>query len=1151
MDEPIIKLTEEHRQRIEEFRAQHRTGVLTLLFTDVVDSTALKHDLGDTSGNALLTEHQKIVRNLRSQFKESEEIHTAGDSFFIVFTRPSDSVRFALLLQSAIRTLNSAFPRPLALRIGIHMGEVFIEKQGDSKIQDILGIQVDTASRVMSLAKGQQILLTRSVFDNARIVLRGEEITKVSKLSWMSHGPYRIKGIEELLEICEVGEEGLALLSPPTDSEKAQRFISSEAEPVLGWRPAIEQIIPGTEWVLEEKLGEGGFGEVWLARHKTMKNKRVFKFCFRADRVRSLKREVAIFRLLKEKVGEHPNIVRLYDVYFDNPPFYIAMEYVEGKNLMDWFSEQGGVDKVPLKTRLEIVAQVADALQAAHDSGVIHRDIKPSNILITETGSTIKARLTDFGIGQVISKEILAQITTTAGFAEIMQATELSSRTGTRLYMAPEVIAGKTSTTRSDIYSLGVVLYQLVLGDLIRPLTTDWRNYIADRILAQDFTRCFAGNPTERFSSASQLAESLRSFESRRIALVKHERAVRRKKVSLALALSAFIILLLVGTFYSINRISQNYLSAAFIAAAENGDKAKVEDLLKKGVDVNTENKNGDTALIRVIKNRRESMFNTLLKKGAAVNTKDIHGNTPLMYAVIGDSDDFEKRLLDQNANVNAKNNNGETALMFAAFSGFTGSFSMLKNSGSILYTGDTNQDLLIAAADGDTTKVKELLDKKADINTENSNGDTAQILAARNRKNDAVQYLRNVGATPYYGDVNKNLLHAALFGDTTVIQQCFDKGADVNTRDFNGDTPLIIAVKYRHNAIVPFLLNNKEININAKNKYGITALMIASVRDDQPTVQTLLNKGAEINAQDDFHRTAFFYAASFQTDTAILQALFRNQADINIKANDDMTPIISDAMNGYTNIAKFLLDRGADVNVKDVSGATPLWWAVARNHTVIALALLDKGAAPSLKGPEESIYSGMTPLMLAAKNGNKKIVLALLGKKVDVNLKTPNGFTALMFAAQYTACNVSTMEILLDNGAEVNAKNRWCTSLHFAAQTGQTDKVKVLLDKGAEVDATDYNGYTPLMYAADVGYMEIVQLLLKKAANVNLKENRGWTPLMFAANKGYVAIVKLLLEKSAMVNQKNNEGDTALMLANEMDYPDIVEMLKKYAAKE
>jgi hypothetical protein len=129
-----------------------------------------------------------------------------------------------------------------------------------------------------------------------------------------------MKGVEEPLEICEVGEEGRARLRQPPDSEKAHRFISADSEPVLGWRPAIDQVVPGTGWVLEKKLGEGVSARSGWDMTRGSRQSGCFKFCFRADRVRSLKREATLFGLLKERVGEHPNIVAIESVYFDEPP---------------------------------------------------------------------------------------------------------------------------------------------------------------------------------------------------------------------------------------------------------------------------------------------------------------------------------------------------------------------------------------------------------------------------------------------------------------------------------------------------------------------------------------------------------------------------------------------------------------------------------------------------------------------------------------------------------------------------------------------------------------------------------------------------------------------------------------------------------------
>jgi CHASE2 domain-containing sensor protein/tRNA A-37 threonylcarbamoyl transferase component Bud32 len=370
----------------------------------------------------------------------------------------------------------------------------------------------------MALAEGGQVLLTRSPFDNARQVLKGQELPAMRDLAWLHHGPYVLKGLEEPLDIYEVGETATAPLRAPPNTEKAYRHLSPDQEPVLGWRPAVGQSVPATGWVLEEKLGEGGFGEVWLGRHQTLKEQRVFKFCFRADRVRSLRREVTLFRVLKEQVGEHPNIVGIREVFFEEPPYYLEMEHVAGRDLRSWSEAQGGVDKVSLEARLEIVAQVAEALQAAHQAGVIHRDVKPSNILIADSpraprSSSLTAKLTDFGIGQVVSEECLAGVTQ-AGFTQTMLGSA-SSKTGTQLYLAPELLAGQRATPRSDIYSLGVVLYQLLVGDLTEPITIGWAGRLNHRALKGILERCLAGDPEKRFAEPAALARELRLVAER------------------------------------------------------------------------------------------------------------------------------------------------------------------------------------------------------------------------------------------------------------------------------------------------------------------------------------------------------------------------------------------------------------------------------------------------------------------------------------------------------------------------------------------------------------------------------------------------------------------------------------------------------------
>jgi class 3 adenylate cyclase/tetratricopeptide (TPR) repeat protein len=525
-DENLQQVALERFAKVEQFQRKHRVELLTLLFTDIVDSTRLKQTLGDREAVAVIRRHHAVIREILSQFSEGEEINVAGDAFFIVFTKPSDAVKFSLLVQARLRALSAEVGRPVLDRIGIHVGEVWLDDEKRAgKAGNLYGLQVDTCARVQSLGQGDQVLLTRFPFDAARQALRGEELEQLESLCWLNHGPYLMKGVEEPLEICEVGEAGKARLEQPLESKKARRFFSADVEPVLGWRPAVDQAVPGTGWTLEKKIGEGGFGEVWLGHDKRLDRKHVFKFCFRADRVRSLKREVTLFRLLRERVGEHPNIVAIEHVCFDQAPFYIVMRHVEGDNLATWCERQGGIEKVPLAIRLEIVAQIADALQAAHDSGVIHRDVKPSNILVGRR--EIHAYLTDFGIGQVLSEEMLSRLTR-SGFTQT--AADYHSRSGTQLYMAPELLAGKPASIRSDIYALGVVLYQLLVGDFTRPVATDWARQIPDSLLQEDLEKCFAGDPQERFASAGALAEQLRSLEERRVASQKQQTLLKERE---------------------------------------------------------------------------------------------------------------------------------------------------------------------------------------------------------------------------------------------------------------------------------------------------------------------------------------------------------------------------------------------------------------------------------------------------------------------------------------------------------------------------------------------------------------------------------------------------------------------------------------------
>ncbi len=532
-----------------------------LVLTDLVDSTKLVESLGDVRMAELSARHDRMARDLLARYSGLEIDKT--DGFLLLFERPGDAVAYALSYHQSLHRLSQNEGVELVARVGVHLGEIILRRNPASDVTrgakplEVEGLAKPTAARIMSLAGARQTLLTRSVFDMARRAAAAGELAD-PKLRWLDHGTYSFKGIDESLEVCEIGLEGFAPLVEPPNSEKAKRAVSFSDELTLGWRPAVGQPIPRrANWELTRRLGEGGFGEVWLARHKSGEE-RVFKFCFEAERLRALKREVTLFRLLRETLGHRHDIARVLDWDFDEAPYFLESEYTDGGDLVSWAESLGGLAAVPGARRLELVAGVAEALAAAHSVGVLHKDVKPRNVLVShDADGRPQARLTDFGIGALTGQSRLsAPDFTVQGFTETSLADGSSATGGTVRYMAPELLAGKPATLQADVYSLGVMLYQIVVGDFERSLAPGWRREIDDELLCEDIAACVDGVPERRLHDAAELAERLRALDQRREQRradeeVERSRRLteRRRRVAAWLGVAAAILLLAISGF--------------------------------------------------------------------------------------------------------------------------------------------------------------------------------------------------------------------------------------------------------------------------------------------------------------------------------------------------------------------------------------------------------------------------------------------------------------------------------------------------------------------------------------------------------------------------------------------------------------------------
>lgn len=190
--------------------------ILTLVFTDLADSTALKTQRGDQAVGELISRHRAHVRRLAAE-SGGRIIDWAGDGCFLTFETPSAAVRFALRLQQA----HGEEPDLPGVRIGIHMGEVSERPgpEGDVAHPRVEGLAVDLAARIAGLARPAQVLMSSSVADSAR--QRLDSAAFGQPIRWRTHGSYALKGFAEALEIREAGLEGVASFAAPAASDKA------------------------------------------------------------------------------------------------------------------------------------------------------------------------------------------------------------------------------------------------------------------------------------------------------------------------------------------------------------------------------------------------------------------------------------------------------------------------------------------------------------------------------------------------------------------------------------------------------------------------------------------------------------------------------------------------------------------------------------------------------------------------------------------------------------------------------------------------------------------------------------------------------------------------------------------------------------------
>jgi formylglycine-generating enzyme required for sulfatase activity/class 3 adenylate cyclase len=463
------------RSEIDEELRRYKTKE-AVLFTDVVGSTTYFDRFGDTAGLLLLHRHGRLVVSAVEEC-QGTVIKTIGDSVMAEFPDPLLGVRAAIEIQRRLCQHNQGLADNdrLQIRIGINFGVVF--RRGN----DLFGDTVNVAARIAKRSQASQILVSRSVY----------EATLNTEICCKSLGMAMLEGKAEGEQLYEV-----AWADAATGEE-----LRSNIEPVQAQAgPALDREPVSPRYEILDRVGAGGMGVVFKARDRETGELVALKvlkpeFADLATSLESLKNELRLARKIT-----HKNVCRIYDLSHADGGTFISMEFVEGESLRSVLNRFNALSS---RQGIKFAQQICDGLREAHAQGIVHRDIKPENLMIDTAGNV---KLMDFGLAHLVAEH-------STGTA------------GTPAYMAPEQAQGAPIDQRADIYSLGLVLFEIFTGSVaftadtpvevalkqIReapPKPRDIEQAIPEHI-ERAILRCLEKDPKKRFQSVDELQAAL------------------------------------------------------------------------------------------------------------------------------------------------------------------------------------------------------------------------------------------------------------------------------------------------------------------------------------------------------------------------------------------------------------------------------------------------------------------------------------------------------------------------------------------------------------------------------------------------------------------------------------------------------------------
>jgi TolB-like protein/Flp pilus assembly protein TadD/predicted Ser/Thr protein kinase len=313
--------------------------------------------------------------------------------------------------------------------------------------------------------------------------------------------------------------------------------------------PEIGQII--SHYRITEKLGQGGMGEVFLAHDTTLDRKVALKFLPPGMQQDATAHKRFIREAKSAAALDHPYICHINEVAESKGQDFIAMEYVDGQSLKDKLLQ----GPLPTEKGLTLAIEVVEALEAAHAKGIIHRDIKPGNVMLTQTGH---AKVMDFGL----AKQMIPSGGTESAAETVTALTTEGATVGTLAYMSPEQLRSQTADARSDIWALGVTLYEMVSGtrpflgqsgfELTSAILNEAPRPLPSQVpsaLGAVIERCLEKEPGKRYQQVRQVRVVLEAIRAGTASpwTAWRYRLMRHRRLAWVMALSVAIVAVLVG----------------------------------------------------------------------------------------------------------------------------------------------------------------------------------------------------------------------------------------------------------------------------------------------------------------------------------------------------------------------------------------------------------------------------------------------------------------------------------------------------------------------------------------------------------------------------------------------------------------------------